>query len=236
MSFTRRNWMAGAAGLSLLPRGHSAVSSVALPLKAEFPVSETCLNNARWHPISNGARRAVQEYFDYKASGGGSDPEYGTRIQTRVKEEFAGLINAHATEISFVPSTSVGENLAGVRAGIASGRGKHRHRCAPFRRLAVPVWRAAKKRAWMSGLFVRRTGALSLSDLEKVIDRNTKLVAVSLVSMLNGFEHDLKAVCEIAHASGAYLYADIVQAAGAVPIDVRASGVDFLQPAPATNG
>jgi selenocysteine lyase/cysteine desulfurase len=66
-----------------------------------------------------------------------------------------------------------------------------------------------------------------LKDLERVVDRRTKLVEVSLVSMYNGFQHDLRAVCDLAHAHGAYVYADIIQAAGAVPIDVRASGVDF---------
>ena len=35
-------------------------------------------------------------------------------------------------------------------------------------------------------------------------------------------------MCELAHARGAYVYADVVQAAGAVPIDVRESDVDFL--------
>jgi selenocysteine lyase/cysteine desulfurase len=59
------------------------------------------------------------------------------------------------------------------------------------------------------------------------VDRKTRLVAVSLVSWYNGFQHDLKRVCELAHANGAYVYADIVQAAGNTPIDVRASGVDF---------
>jgi len=45
--------------------------------------------------------------------------------------------------------------------------------------------------------------------------------------MTNGFQHDLKAVCDLAHSRGAYVYADIIQAAGNTPIDVRASGVDF---------
>jgi selenocysteine lyase/cysteine desulfurase len=66
-----------------------------------------------------------------------------------------------------------------------------------------------------------------LKDLERAIDRNTRLVEVSLVAMDNGFQHDLKAVCDLAHASGAFVYADIVQAAGNTPIDVRASDVDF---------
>jgi selenocysteine lyase/cysteine desulfurase len=65
------------------------------------------------------------------------------------------------------------------------------------------------------------------ADLERVIDRRTKLVALSLVSWYNGFQHDLKRACDVAHASGARVYADIVQAVGNTPIDVRASGVDF---------
>jgi selenocysteine lyase/cysteine desulfurase len=72
-----------------------------------------------------------------------------------------------------------------------------------------------------------RDGRIDMKDLERVVDRRTKLIEISLVSMYNGFQHDLKAVCDLAHAHGAYVYADIIQAAGAVPIDVRASGVDF---------
>ncbi len=72
-----------------------------------------------------------------------------------------------------------------------------------------------------------RDGRIELRDLERLMDKKTKLIEVSLVAMYNGFQHDLKAVCGLAHAHGAYVYADIVQAAGATPIDVRASGVDF---------
>jgi selenocysteine lyase/cysteine desulfurase len=68
---------------------------------------------------------------------------------------------------------------------------------------------------------------IDLRDMEKVIDKKTRLVEVSLVAMYNGFQHDLEAVCDLAHANGAYVYADIIQAAGASPIDVKATGVDF---------
>ena len=46
------------------------------------------------------------------------------------------------------------------------------------------------------------------------INSKTKLVSVSHISTTNGFEHDLKAVCEIAHAAGALVFADIIHAAG----------------------
>ena len=81
------------------------------------------------------------------------------------------------------------------------------------------------------GLDVRtvmpRDWRIDLRDLEKVVDRNTKLVEISHVAMFTGFEHNLKAVCDLAHAHGALVYVDIAQSAGCTPIDVKASGVDF---------
>lgn len=80
-----------------------------------------------------------------------------------------------------------------------------------------------------------RPGGQSLYDpraggqrgaVEAVNDR-TKLVSISAVSTTNGFAHDLKAVCDLAHAHGAYVYVDMVHAAGITPIDLRAAGVDF---------
>jgi selenocysteine lyase/cysteine desulfurase len=38
---------------------------------------------------------------------------------------------------------------------------------------------------------------------------------------------DAKALSALAHAHGAFLYADIIQAAGSVPVDVKALGIDF---------
>jgi selenocysteine lyase/cysteine desulfurase len=70
-------------------------------------------------------------------------------------------------------------------------------------------------------------GRIRLADVKAAVRRGTKLVALSLVSTINGFEHDLNAVCDIAHAAGALVYADIIHAAGCVPVDVKASGVDF---------
>jgi selenocysteine lyase/cysteine desulfurase len=68
---------------------------------------------------------------------------------------------------------------------------------------------------------------IDLNELDRLIDGDTRLVAVSLVASRNGFRHDLAAVCELAHAKGALVYADIIQAVGAFPVDVKALGVDF---------
>jgi selenocysteine lyase/cysteine desulfurase len=70
-------------------------------------------------------------------------------------------------------------------------------------------------------------GRIDMTQMEAAVTSKTKLVAISLVSTINGFQHDLKRVCEIAHAQGAHVYADIVHAAGAVPTNLKDTGVDF---------
>jgi len=111
MDVSRRNLIAAAGLVTVAASKLRAAPS--LPDKKEFPVihSEVCLNNARWHPAGAGAMRAVQQYLDYKASGGGAGADYGGNLQTRAKDLFAKLINAKTVEIAFVPSTTVGENL-----------------------------------------------------------------------------------------------------------------------------
>jgi selenocysteine lyase/cysteine desulfurase len=53
------------------------------------------------------------------------------------------------------------------------------------------------------------------------------LVSIALVSNINGYLHDVRRTAAAAHQSGALLYADIIQGAGATPIDVQAMGIDF---------
>jgi len=68
---------------------------------------------------------------------------------------------------------------------------------------------------------------IDLADMERVVDRKTKLIAISLVSSVNGHLENVKALSDLAHSNGALLFADIIQGAGAVPIDVRAMGIDL---------
>ncbi len=83
-----------------------------------------------------------------------------------------------------------------------------------------------------AGLDVRRVRAadwdVPLEAMEAAIDDRTSVVAVTLISNINGRVEPLRKLSDIAHAHGAYVYADIIQAAGIVPIDVQALGIDFV--------
>ncbi len=144
-----------------------------------------------------------------------------------VKEQFAALINARPSEISFIPNTSTGENLVVNGLGIVGSGGNVVTDALHFEGAILHLQALQRDHGLDLRIAMPREGRIESRDLERLVDKKTKLIEVSLVAMYNGFQHDLKAVCELAHAHGAYVYADIAQAAGATPIDVRATGVDF---------
>jgi selenocysteine lyase/cysteine desulfurase len=193
------------------------------PRKADFRIAEgyTYINGAYTHPMPIAAAEAYHRVVERRGSLG-----FPGSPRPDPKAAFAALINAKPGEISFIPNTSTGENLVIECLGIRRNDGNVVTDALHFEGALIHLYELQKQ-----GLDLRvvmpRENRIDLRDLERVIDRKTKLVEVSLVSMYNGFQHDLKAVCDLAHAHGAYVYADIIQGVGGVPFDVRATGVDF---------
>jgi selenocysteine lyase/cysteine desulfurase len=235
---TRRSLIAvGAASLLPWARGDAtdtttatAVtdSTKALPAKNAFaPMSAAYLNSASTHPFSVGARRAVEQYLAAR-SGESNAPHFGLDATgERVRTNFGALINAKPEEICLVQSTTAGEQLVVQALDIPAAGGRIVTDTLHFPQSSYLYQAMAKLGMDVVWLKPRDGRSVDLADLESAITKQTRLVALSLVSNVNGFQHDLKKVCEIAHANGALVYADIVQAAGVVPVDVRDSNVDF---------
>jgi len=177
------------------------------------------------------AAAAMRKYADAR-SAFQTDDATSDALSAAVKAAFASLINAKPSEIAFVPNTSSGENLVvnGLEIAEQAKRGINVVTDAlHFDGSILNLQLLQRERGLDLRIVMPRDNGsrIDLRDMEKVIDRKTRLVEVSLVAMYNGFQHDLKALCDVAHANGAYVYADIIQAAGASPIDVKATGVDF---------
>lgn len=203
-----------------------ALSPGNLPGKEAFlAMGVTYLDSAAVHPFSRGARRAVMRYLRTRMLHDETLTSEATR--ERVRRKFAALINANPEEVCLVPSTTAGEHLVLQALEIPACAGRivtdTLHYPGSFY-LHEEMSKAGMDVVWLRP---HARGGIELGDMDAAITRNTRLVAVSLVSSVNGFQHDLKRVCEIAHARGALVYADIVQAAGAVPVDVKDSNVDF---------
>lgn len=71
-------------------------------------------------------------------------------------------------------------------------------------------------------------GAVTVEEIERRLTPRTKLVAVSYVQFLSGYRIDLKTLAGVCHKHGALLSVDAIQALGAMPIDCRETGIDFL--------
>jgi len=70
-------------------------------------------------------------------------------------------------------------------------------------------------------------GALVMDELERLVTKRTKIVAVSHISNALGTVNPVARITEIAHAAGAVVVVDGAQAAAHLPVDVGALGVDF---------
>jgi len=229
----RREWIGGAAAL-LAGRGaivplRDAVYSGALPAsREEFPIdsSSTYLDCAHWHPISSASASAVRSYVDYILTRSPATCPMLSTMEVDVRKQFAALINATPLEIGYVQSTMMGENLVLQSIGASRPAGNIVTDELHYQG-SIYLYRSLQRKGHDVRIVKERNGRIEMKYLERAVDHKTRLVALSLVSFANGFMHNLEQVCTLAHAHGAYVYADIVQAVGAIPLDVRASGVDF---------
>lgn len=236
MKVSRRALLGGAvATAAVLPFercAHAAAPTFdpadPLPHKAAFfPFEGTYLNAGSQHPLSRGARASLDDYLDYKTMTSAPDSGYSIYgVRGRVVEAYAQLINADKESIAFVPSTTAGENLVIEALGMPASGGRIVTDALHFFG-SFPMYAELEKRGMDVVTLRPKDGAIDMDELEAAVTDDTRLVAVSSVSTWNGFRHDLNRICEIAHAKDARVYADVIHSVGAVPFDVRASGVDF---------
>ena len=192
-------------------------------------------DNASSHPLSVHSAAALHRYIDWVTHEVGEPwwpPWAAPRDES--KRLFAKLINAQPEDIAFARSAVEAESnlINGMQEHLAGGNivthdlhyGASLYNYKMREQASAPstirdgeILRIVKHRNWR----------IDYRDMEQAIDSNTRLVSITLVSNVNGYLSDVKAISDLAHAHGAYLYVDIIQGVGAVPVDVQAMGIDF---------
>ncbi|HNP23399.1 MAG TPA: aminotransferase class V-fold PLP-dependent enzyme [Panacibacter sp.] len=230
-SWSRRNFVSLMAGVPLALSQPLKVASVnnaagGFPEKEEFDIRGTYINAAYTHPMSKGSFNEAKNFLASRMLNGQMPKEYDGFDRSKSLSNFAMLINASPEEIAWVPSTMFGENF--IVSGLSlPGSNEAVVTDAYHFHGSLHLYGQLAKNGLKLTVVKPRDNRIDLNDLDAAIKPGTKLVALSLVSATTGFQHDLEAVCKLAHAKGAMVYADIIQAAGNVPIDVKRSGVDF---------
>jgi len=234
----RREFLAGAGTLAIAAKPLLATAAQTTPRAGIFPPSvrlhfpsvatETYLNSAAMHPIGIFASEAMKNVIDYRLFGpaeGRSD--FGAAKQEELKKKFGAMINASASEIAYTANTSDGENIVVMGLDLAKMKGANIVIDELHFTTSLYMYKELEKKGVQLRIVKHRNWTIEPEDMAKAIDKNTKLVSMAMVSNVNGFMHDVKAVSAIAHARGAHVFADIIQAVGAVPVDVKALGIDF---------
>lgn len=194
-------------------------------IRAMFPgASEAVyLNSAAESLFMESHRGALSSYADQKSRGAAGRAACAD-VESRCRSLVAELLGVHAGDIAFLASTARGLDV--VIKSIEWREGDN----IVLADSEFPTAAFAAARLASMGVEHRvvraRGGELLLDDFAEQIDARTRLVCVSAVSYKNGFKIDIPSFAAVAHAAGALLFVDAVQAMGVVPLDARLA--DFL--------
>jgi len=189
------------------------------------------LNHGAISPPSLPVRRAVSRALDdYAKSGAGAFPTWIAQ-RGALRSKIGELIGARGEDIALMPNTTRGVVDVALSFPWARGdrvvvfKGEFPANVTPWQRAAALF---GLELAWVDLAVFAQGWELGLARLREVLERGARLVAVSAVEFQTGLRMPLAEMAALCHAHGAELFVDAVQAAGAVPIDVTASGVDYL--------
>jgi cysteine desulfurase len=156
----------------------------------------------------------------------------------QARAHVAALIGAEAREVVFTSGATEANNLAikgAARFAAAQGTGTQgmgrrrivtvetEHKCVleSTRALAAEGFEPVV-------LPVRPDGLLDLDALRETLAVPTLLVSVMAVNNEIGVVQDIGALAAMARGAGALFHTDAAQAAGRIPLDVNALGLDLL--------
>ena len=204
----------------------------ALPdrIRHRFPLLEhkVYVNSCSQGALSDSVRASYEAYLrDWDEHG--APWEYWMERMETARSAFAGLVNAQPSEIAVTTSVSAG--LSAVASALPLDPARRRIVTTDLEFPTVgQIWHAQELRgAEIVHVPPAADGAtIPLEAFERAIDERTALVSITQVCYRNGSLLDVAAITKLAHERGALVLLDSYQAAGHVPIDVNALGVDLL--------
>ena len=202
-------------------------------VREEFPALEqqVFLDSACVSLAPQRAVKKLQEFLHmaaYCPSGSSTQHHLDMdAMRSAARPQIATLINADASDIALVESTTHGLSL--VANAIQLQRGDRVLLCdLEFMEVALP-WMQKREAVGIEVDSVpNRRGQLLIEDVEAAIQNKTRVLAISSVQWSNGFRCDLDALSQLCRQRGIFLIVDAIQQIGAIPLDVQKTPVDAI--------
>jgi len=204
----------------------------ALPdsVRGEFPIlaHTTYLNSCSQGALSHRVRRAYEEYLDGWDERGAEWEHWVERAEA-ARAAFARLLHAVPDEVAV--TTSVSQGVSAIVSSLPFERGG-RTRIVISEHEFPTIGQIAHAQELRGAEVVHVTpeadGSIPVERFAEAIDERTALVCCTTVSYRTGHRHDVAAIAAIARERGALVLADSYQAVGAIDLDARALGADFV--------
>ena len=185
-------------------------------------------------PVKPEVLEAMMPYYTTYFGNASSFHQFGREAKEGLdkgRAQVASLINADPREVYFTNGGSESDNWA-LEGTAFARRNKGNHiitsKIEHHAILHTCEYLEKVHGFEVTYLDVDADGKVDLEQLKRVISDNTILVSVMFANNEIGTIQPIKEITEIAHAHGALMHTDAVQAAGNVPIDVKELNVDLM--------
>jgi len=193
-----------------------------------FPAARkiTYLNTAAIGLLPVDTVKAVTSQLEDVAANGSANMGEWFAVQERVRALTASMLGAAASDVAFTRNTSDG--LAAVASGVKWEPGDNIVSFAHEFPANYYPWRKLRDENGVElRLCSEQDGRMDVEELCSLIDGRTRLVAVSAVQYATGFRPDLERIGREARKADALFAVDMIQAFGAVPLDLPGLRVDI---------
>ncbi len=192
------------------------------------------LDNAATTRLSDAALDAMLPYFRQQYGNPSSLYAFGQEAKEaleRARATVAGVLNCEPREIIFTSGGSEADNQA-IRSAAAIGAraGKRHIISTAFEHHAVlhTLSKLEKEGFEVTLLDVHSDGLVRVEELAAAIRPDTCLVTVMYANNEIGTIQPIAEIGRVCRERGVLFHTDAVQAAGHLPIDVRAQNIDLL--------
>lgn len=191
-----------------------------------FPITKkyTYLNHAALTPYSLPVIEALEHINKDITENGILHLDSWLEVREETRKLMADLVATEAENIAFLQNTS--EAVAAVANGINWKSGENVVSCDIEFPANIYPWMRLKHLGVELRLAKTDNGTINVNSLLELVDKNTRVIAVSWIQYSSGFRLNLREIGEFCHKNDILFVVDSIQGLGALELNVKEEFVD----------
>jgi len=183
-------------------------------------------NHAAYAPLSKPVLDTMNQYLEVRQKGDPQTWAVAVEHWDGLREKYARLVGTQASRIAMMGNTVSGINV--LATGLQWKAGDHILLYQDeFPANVMPFYNLQKQGVELE--FIPATdGRVTADAFESRLRKTTRLISVSSVQYLTGYQADLKAISHLCQQRDIIFSVDAIQSLGVIPTNVDDLGIDFL--------